>query len=684
MDNKIIRDSLHGYISIPAIIFEQIIDTPIFQRLKRIEQTSMRPLYPSAHHDRFVHSLGVYYLGEKALEGLIRNIEMTDYYKGKESIWTEYGSLFKIACLLHDCAHAPFSHSFEKYYIGKKEGKKRENIKNILKNSIKELEGYSCTLSETSQCLYEKSIEELFANDPAPHEVFSSIIVAQYFSTRIKEVCENSENGYGFNISVEHIEFIQRAILGMKYNIEQIKETDRDKFNILNCLIQLLNSKSFDVDKLDYIMRDSAASGTKNLSVDVERILNALTIIETHVFKEKVEIDEDINNSVMFRDLETNIGDNDSLTKCEVNVALQNIKIEGKIRGYVKIKEGEIKEIDNQNKYRDGSEREFERETGIKGTLEFANITGHFVGNLLSSDSDSGIDGFIKCKISGSICGKIIGIINNWKNQGITYYEIGYKQSALSIIEDTITARNRLYMWTYAHHKVTYIDYLLRNAVLVSLLDKPQKDKLVLSDLEQDATHKMEELLNLEIFNEKDITSPYFLLDDSKFITMIVNDMSKNNKFAEKYLSRTKAYSVWKNYAEYNMFFNDLSLTERGKLWILLFDKEEKQKQKYKEGNIQIFPSSILEDYDGNNVNEFVWIKPSGYKISKISTDDTYLLFNKSVRRLKDVMIRDKITEEYVDENYFYLYSSTELNYNQKLSLIDFLKNRVRESIKPA
>jgi len=679
MENQIIKDSLHGYISIPSIIFSEIIDTPIFQRLKRIEQTSMRPLYPSARHDRFIHSLGVFFLGEKALNGLIDNIEKTKYYKDdNQLLWKEYGILFKIACLLHDCAHAPFSHSFEGYYLGKKESRKWNEIKEKLKKSIDNLGGFS-VLSQKNQESYKKSIDELFSKSPNPHEVVSAIIVAQFFSLRIKKVCEDIENGFGFAISVEHIEFIQRAILGMKYSFEEIDDSERKRFNILNCLIQLLNSKSFDVDKLDYIMRDSAASGTKNLSVDVERILNALTIIETHDYKETINIDDDINNSVMFRDLDTKIGV-DNQCKCEINVSLQNIRIEGKIRGHLKIIEGNVKEIKNENnKYWDKSERDFEKETSIKGTLDDARIIGHFIGNLTSDPPTNGVDGFLRCNIKGSIRGKVIGIIDNWKNQGITHYEIGYKQSALSIIEDTITARNRLYMWTYAHHKVTYIDYLLRNAVLVSLLKKPQKDKPVLSDLEKEATQKIEKMLSLEIFDEKKIASSNYLLDDSKFLAMIVNDMCKNNEYAKKYISRTKAYSIWKNYAEYNMFFNDLSLSEREKLWILLFDKEERYK--YQEGNIRIFPSSILKSFDNEKNNEFVWIKPSGYKISTISTDDTYLLFNKSVRRLKDVMISDKISEEYVDENYFYLYSSLKLDYDEKLKLVDFLKTKVRESV---
>lgn len=61
---KKFRDTIHGYIEIPDIIVSCIIDTEQFQRLRYIEQTSMRPLYPAARHDRFIHSLGVYWLGK--------------------------------------------------------------------------------------------------------------------------------------------------------------------------------------------------------------------------------------------------------------------------------------------------------------------------------------------------------------------------------------------------------------------------------------------------------------------------------------------------------------------------------------------------------------------------------------------------------------------------------------------
>lgn len=55
---KIIRDVVHGYIPLAESDI-CIIDTPFFQRLKRIRQTGAQSVYPSANHTRFEHSLGV-------------------------------------------------------------------------------------------------------------------------------------------------------------------------------------------------------------------------------------------------------------------------------------------------------------------------------------------------------------------------------------------------------------------------------------------------------------------------------------------------------------------------------------------------------------------------------------------------------------------------------------------------
>ena len=68
---KIFMDSVHGYINIPKCFVDNIINTELFQRLRNIEQTGMRVLYPDAKHDRFGHSLGVFHLGSKAVDALL-------------------------------------------------------------------------------------------------------------------------------------------------------------------------------------------------------------------------------------------------------------------------------------------------------------------------------------------------------------------------------------------------------------------------------------------------------------------------------------------------------------------------------------------------------------------------------------------------------------------------------------
>lgn len=56
MKTKSIKDAVHGYIKLDEPYWK-IIDTPEFQLLKWLEQTSYRVLYPSARHDRFIQSV---------------------------------------------------------------------------------------------------------------------------------------------------------------------------------------------------------------------------------------------------------------------------------------------------------------------------------------------------------------------------------------------------------------------------------------------------------------------------------------------------------------------------------------------------------------------------------------------------------------------------------------------------
>ena len=102
---KIINDPVYGFITIDDELIFKIIAHPYYQRLRRIQQMAMAHLvYPGAVHTRLHHSLGAYHLMTLALQELI--------HKGIE-ITAEEQQAAKIAILLHDCGHGPYSHALE-------------------------------------------------------------------------------------------------------------------------------------------------------------------------------------------------------------------------------------------------------------------------------------------------------------------------------------------------------------------------------------------------------------------------------------------------------------------------------------------------------------------------------------------------------------------------------------------
>jgi uncharacterized protein len=102
---KIINDPLYGFINISSDLIFDVIETPVFQRLRRINQMGLADfVYPGALHTRFHHALGAMHLMGRTLDNL-RD-------KGNDISNLEYESAL-LAILLHDIGHGPFSHSLE-------------------------------------------------------------------------------------------------------------------------------------------------------------------------------------------------------------------------------------------------------------------------------------------------------------------------------------------------------------------------------------------------------------------------------------------------------------------------------------------------------------------------------------------------------------------------------------------
>lgn len=235
---KMIRDLVHGYIEIDEFI-EKIINTIGFQRLKDIRQLTAQHVFPSATHNRFEHSLGVMFLSDMAFESLSKillnaSIE-SDHVRS-------LGFHLKIASLLHDIGHAPFSHLGEKFF--QKPAKIRENIKSAVeyKNLTIDIDIFS---------------------EGSKHELMSCYIILSKYVDLLYHYSKSEE--------VElNLELICRCIVGKSFKASEKWPEDT--------VIGLLNSNTIDTDKLDYLMRDVYMTGVNVPSIDTKRMFKNISV----------------------------------------------------------------------------------------------------------------------------------------------------------------------------------------------------------------------------------------------------------------------------------------------------------------------------------------------------------------------------------------------------------------------
>lgn len=234
---KQMKDPIYGYIDIDEFCLS-LVDTAEFQRLRNIVQTGYQALYPSALHNRFVHSIGVYYLGKKAFDCFEENVKERQYQEYDHIQWDILRRTFLLACLLHDVGHSPFSHTGEEYY------KKSTDFQNKL------------NLQFPNSIDFQDDIKN---NTGKPHEAMSALVGLELISSQ------------DFDNIIDKELFV-RSIIGVPYN-------SQDKL-IENTIIGMLNGSLIDVDKLDYLIRDSYVTGFNTMALDVERLFSAYGISE--------------------------------------------------------------------------------------------------------------------------------------------------------------------------------------------------------------------------------------------------------------------------------------------------------------------------------------------------------------------------------------------------------------------
>lgn len=221
--NKVIHDTILG----TNIFYAHeiaVLDSPILQRLRRISQVDVVSLvWPSGNHNRFEHSLGVAVIGDKFVrsldnKGLVENFQLQLYH-------------IRMAGILHDCGHGPFSHMSELIF---------ENCEDLREEK--------------------KYDPKLKATNPNAHEILSYLIVT---SSAFKEFF-NREIAGRYKIELD-LDFIGELIIGYI--------NDENK----GFLVDIING-AFDADKLDYIQRDSHFTGVQMI-LDLDRLFYTLNVI---------------------------------------------------------------------------------------------------------------------------------------------------------------------------------------------------------------------------------------------------------------------------------------------------------------------------------------------------------------------------------------------------------------------
>ncbi len=216
---KSIFDRVHGTINLDPLLVA-VMDTCEFQRLDEIKQLGgCSKVYPSATHTRKEHSIGVAYLAGFMVEHL-------RYTQPELEISDDDVLCVKMAGLLHDIGHGPFSHMFEGF-VRKLEARTGEPTSHYTHEdmSIKLL-----------RLLIERNGIDLGASD------------AGYFTDPAVSAAEN-------------LEFVVLLIKGLhddkRWPEDEVGRPESKRF-----LLDIVANKrnGIDVDKLDYLARDSAVT----------------------------------------------------------------------------------------------------------------------------------------------------------------------------------------------------------------------------------------------------------------------------------------------------------------------------------------------------------------------------------------------------------------------------------------
>jgi HD superfamily phosphohydrolase len=211
---RVVNDNIHGDIALTDDEWK-VVNTATFQRLRSLKQLGMGHLvYPNATHTRFAHSLGVFRIMCRVLD----NLEHT-------GLDDERKAELRLAALLHDIGHYPYSHLMER-------------VANV-------------TLTEEEIAKPGEKTISGQVNEYPDHEELGRIILESQPDIRKTLGSKSRSRKIGALFS-------------------RLEGTDQQ-------LSKLIHS-SLDMDRLDYLLRDARAAGVPYGEIDLNYLLNNIRV----------------------------------------------------------------------------------------------------------------------------------------------------------------------------------------------------------------------------------------------------------------------------------------------------------------------------------------------------------------------------------------------------------------------
>ena len=264
-------DPIHGLVRLTEEEL-RVIDTPTFQRLRRVKQNGLLHLvFPAATHSRFEHSIGVLACVDAMLQALILNSEaarkkLATAGEAKPGEGVDFSALdsrtlrsifrvARLAALVHDLGHGPCSHAFDSF------APRRTRIRQMLTrdDALEPLRLYvEHILGRKKADKADKADKE---REPVRHEVMSVILFAWVWHDK------------GPSAEPELLLAVCASILGGKF-IDAIPEHPLAPW--LPLLHDLVASAPVDADRMDYVERDSRSCGVTYGIYDRDRLLKSL------------------------------------------------------------------------------------------------------------------------------------------------------------------------------------------------------------------------------------------------------------------------------------------------------------------------------------------------------------------------------------------------------------------------